>query len=94
MRIIWTLSARADLQNARHCITERSPKGAQRVALAILASVHHIAETPGIGHPGRVTHTRELVVPHTPYIVAYSVIENNLVILGIIHEAREWPDAL
>ena len=94
MRISWTLGARVDLQNARHYITERSPKGAQRVALAILINVRHLAETSAIGHPGRVTHTRELVVPQTPYIVAYSVIENNLVILGIIHEAREWPDAL
>lgn len=91
MRIDWTLSARVDLQNARQYITERSPKGARRVALAILSSVRHIAETPGIGHPCRVTHTRELTIPRTPYVVVYSVVENTLVILGVVHEAKDWP---
>jgi len=37
--------------------------------------------------------TRELVVPRTPYLVAYTVIDRQVVILAVLHHAREWPEA-
>jgi len=49
---------------------------------------------PGLGRPGRVEGTRELVVPRTPYIVAYTVIDDQVMILSVIHSSRRWPDRL
>jgi plasmid stabilization system protein ParE len=46
----------------------------------------------GLGRPGRVEGTRELVVPRTPYIIPYTVIGDRVMILSIIHSARQWPD--
>ena len=46
----------------------------------------------GAGWIRRVEGTRELVVPRTPYIVAYTVIGDEVMILSIIHSARRWPD--
>ena len=35
--------------------------------------------------------TRELVVS-TPYIVAYTVIDDQVVIIAVQHSAQKWPD--
>jgi len=43
-----------------------------------------------MGRIGRVTATRELVLP--PMIVAYKQRRGALDILAIIHGARKWPD--
>jgi plasmid stabilization system protein ParE len=29
----------------------------------------------------------------TPYLVAYTVIDREVVILAVLHHAREWPEA-
>ncbi len=31
-------------------------------------------------------------MPRTPYIVAYTVIGEQLTIIAVIHGAREWPE--
>jgi toxin ParE1/3/4 len=94
MEITWLARARADVSDLRQYIEQRHPDGAQRVALAIYAAVRRIADAPDLGRPGRVAHTRELVVSRTPFIVAYAVIEDTVVVLAVIHGANEWPDAL
>ena len=35
-----------------------------------------------LGRPGRVAETRELVVIGTPYVVAYAVLDNQLMLLS------------
>ena len=44
------------------------------------------------GRPGRVEGTRELPIVRTPYLAAYRVIDGAVVILRILHGARQWPD--
>jgi len=51
-----------------------------------------LADQPGIGRPGRVPDTREWVMPHTPYIIAYRVEDETVVILRVLHGARKWPE--
>lgn len=36
--------------------------------------------------------TRELVIPGTPYFLPYRVKGDVVQILGVIHEARKWPE--
>jgi len=43
-----------------------------------------------MGRIGRVTATRELVLP--PMVTAYRLRRGALEILAIIHGARRWPD--
>jgi toxin ParE1/3/4 len=94
MRITWLPRARTDLSHARQYIKQHNSKSAQRVYAAIRSAVGRIANAPHLGRPGRVARTRELVVPHTAFIVAYSVVGDRLVILAVIHGAREWPEGL
>ena len=64
-------------------------------ALAVLERVQRrvalLAGQPKLGRPGRVAGTRELVVNRTPYLVAYRVNEDAVVILSVVHGARRWP---
>ena len=80
------------LETARRYITENNPRAAARVHAAILTSVGRLANHPGLGRPGRVDGTRELVVPRTPFIVAYTVLGEEVMILSVMHSARRWPD--
>ena len=70
------------------------PEAGQRVFDATRAAVRRLAETPDLGRPGRVDDTRELLVAHTRYIVAYAVIDNQLMVLAVLHDARQWPRQL
>ncbi|HSS99330.1 MAG TPA: type II toxin-antitoxin system RelE/ParE family toxin, partial [Terriglobales bacterium] len=69
----------------------------EKVAVAVLehivASVQRLAVFPQSGRQGRVPETRELVITDTPFIVAYTVKENRILILAVYHGARQWPDS-
>ena len=41
---------------------------------------------------GRVVGTRELPIARTPYLAAYRIIDNTVIILRILHGAQQWPD--
>ena len=46
---------------------------------------------PGKGHIGRIKGTHELVVPGTPYIIAYRIELDAIRIMRILHGAQKWP---
>lgn len=91
MRIVWYPLALDDLQHLRTYIAQDDPSGAEVVAGRILDAVETLAEFPERGRIGRVSGTRELVVPRIPYLVAYRVRENLIEILRVLHGARRWP---
>ncbi|HVC52511.1 MAG TPA: type II toxin-antitoxin system RelE/ParE family toxin [Stellaceae bacterium] len=92
MEIVWLEVALHSLERAREYIAQDNPAAAQRVCERILGAVRTLADMPNLGRPGRVEDTRELVVAGTPYIVAYTVIDNQVMIIAVQHGARKWPD--
>ena len=92
MDIIWRRTALDDLEAARQYIAAENPRAAKRIYAAILSSVERLAGFPGMGRPGRVDGTRELVVQGTRYLVAYAVVASRVMILAVMHEAQEWPE--
>jgi toxin ParE1/3/4 len=46
-----------------------------------------------MGRAGRVTGTRELVIPNTPFIVPYRGKGEMVIILRVFHAARRWPES-
>ncbi len=93
MRIKWTKKALDNLDTAVEFIAADNPAAAKKVAQTIQNSVQLLAEQPGIGRPGRVTGTRELVVVGLPYIIPYLEQEGRIVILRIMHASMKWPDS-
>jgi plasmid stabilization system protein ParE len=47
-----------------------------------------------LGRTGRVTGSRELVISRTPYVAAYAVRGDAIIILHVFHGARLWPTEL
>jgi addiction module RelE/StbE family toxin len=92
MDIIWRPKALDDLESVRQYIAERNPAAARGVFETILSAVATLSDRPEIGRPGRVAGTRELVLARIPYIVAYTVLDQGVTILAVMHGAREWPD--
>jgi toxin ParE1/3/4 len=93
MTPIWSPEAIADLVALRAYI-EDDPAAAQRVALHIIHNIETLLPaSPGMGRPGRVPGTRELVIPKTPFIVPYRLVGNTIQILRIYHGARRWPES-
>jgi len=91
MIIRWHRLARQDLRQVRDYIARDNPKAAARVAQRIRTAVERLSENPGIGRPGRVIDTRELVVTGTPYLAPYTVSDNEIVTLRVLHGAQQWP---
>jgi toxin ParE1/3/4 len=77
-------------------LLDRDPRAAQRIYNAIREQVALLADQPGLGRPGRVAGTRELVTTRTPYIVAYTVDLHidAVIVLRVLHGARRWQDEL
>ena len=70
-----------------------------KAAIVVLSSIRRalrgqLCESPLSGRDGRVSGTRELVVPGLPYIVAYRVTASSAQILRVLHGTQRWPDSL
>lgn len=90
----WTRSSLDDLRAQIAYIAADSPAAARKVA----TSLRQTAEALGVratGRPGRVNGTYEKSVSRLPYIIAYAIgvpsDPEAVVILRVIHTARDWP---
>jgi toxin ParE1/3/4 len=91
--IEWTESAVRQLnQSYDYIALANSETVAARIVEHILNSVHRLAIFPLSGRGGRVLGTRELVVTDTPFIVAYAIEEDRIVVLAVYHSAQQWPE--
>jgi addiction module RelE/StbE family toxin len=91
MTIVWSPTAIQDLKRLRTYIEEHNPTAAAKVASAILRRVESLGDFPGQGRPGRLPHTRELVIPDTPFLVVYKAVGKTIQIITVLHAARKWP---
>lgn len=91
MILVWSPRAIAHLAELRTYIARDNPKAAGQIAATLLASVERLAELPGLGRPGRVAGTRELVVPGTPYVIPYRLRADRLEIVAVFHGRQKWP---
>lgn len=89
--VVWSPRAIAHLADLRAYIARESPGAAGRVAMALPAAVERLAELPNLGRPGRVSGTRELVVPGTPYVIPYRLRGGRLEIIAVFHGRQRWP---
>lgn len=75
-------------------VRERNPAAANAMLERIRRSAGRLADHPRSGRAGRVTGTRELVVPDTPYVVPYRLVGETVQLLRVLHGAQRWPDLL
>ena len=87
-RVRWTTEAADQLAAAVRRIQEDNPTAARNVAQTVLDRIEQLLDFPGMGRPGEVKGTRELVSP--PYVVVYRYTQETIEILHIWHGAQDW----
>jgi toxin ParE1/3/4 len=93
VRLKWTRAASQDLESVERYISRDNPDAAIDTVLEIIRRVEVLAEHPGIGRPGRVEGTRELVLGGLPYVVPYIHQGDTVIILRVLHGAMKWPES-
>ncbi len=91
MRIRWLRTALRNLDEEAAYIAADNPAAASLVIERVLEAVTQLIEQPGLGRPGRVPGTRELVVTKTRYLVPYRVRRDSVEILRAFHTSRRLP---
>jgi len=96
MPVRWTEPAETDFLNIYDHIADTNPGAADRVGERLLTAIRSLGGLPRRGRRGRLAGTRELVVRGLPYIIVYSVHdtgsgEPEVIVLRIVHGARQWP---
>jgi plasmid stabilization system protein ParE len=92
MRIRWLRKALRNLDDEATYIAADDGSAARLVVRRVLDAVSMLAEQPGLGRPGRVPGTRELIVAKTRYIVPYRVRGETVEILRVFHTFRQLPN--
>lgn len=87
----WSDDALEDLEQQVVHIAKDNQAAARRVAKRIRETGDALGEF-ATGHPGRVNGTYEKSVNGLPYIVAYTLSDDDIVltILHVIHTTRNW----
>ena len=91
MSIDWTGLAADDLEAIAAYIAQDDQEAAEGVAREIIGAVDKLAAFPGLGRPGRVEGTRELIPGALPYVVVYETSRRSVLILRVLHTAQAWP---
>ena len=92
MQVRWLRKALRNLDDEATYIATDDAAAARLVVKRVLDTVSVLAEQPGLGRPGRVPGTRELIVAKTRYIVPYRVRGETVEILRVFHTSRRLPD--
>lgn len=94
MRLEWSVFALTDRLAIFDYFEPDSLRSAIAIDDRIEAEVERLATMPGMGRPGRVPRTRELVISGTPYIAAYRICGDTVRILRVLHGAQRWPEEM
>lgn len=89
MKVRYSPRAVRDLAGIADYLVERSPRGAQSVDHGIRKTVDLIAAFPGGGRALEQRPTvRVMPVGRYPYLVFYTIVKEEIVILHVRHGAR------
>lgn len=92
MFLQWSQHARKDMLALIRYIAQDNPDAALQMNILLRNAAEGLLRFPMQGRLGRVQETRELVV-HSTYILVYSVVDNLITILAVIHTSRQYyPD--
>jgi len=92
MQVKWLRRAFVNLDQEAAYIARHNPRAAAALVTEADEFTRLLTRHPDLGRPGRVPGTRELVLPHFPYILPYRVKQQRVEILRVFHASRKWPE--
>lgn len=93
MKVRLTPLASGHLFAAYDYLQASSPAAANSQLTKIFDAIDRLQQFPFSGRKGRIEGTCELVVPRTPFIVAYLVATRELQVLAVLHGSQQWPES-
>ena len=90
-QIKWLKTALKNFDDEISYIARDDPDAARLVARRVEDAVALLAAQPALGRPGRVSGTRELLVPKTHYLIPYRLRRGAIEILRVFHASRRPP---
>jgi len=88
VKLRYTLRAAAELDEILTGIAEQSPQGARRVQTRIQVIINLLLQHPLAGQLTSKGRLRRMVVSPYPYLIFYRATEDEIVIHGVRHGAR------
>ena len=90
IELLWTPEATQDRDEIYDYIEADNPAAALALDELFAEKAGRLLDHPGLGRPGRIIGTRELVA-HRNYILVYDVTADTVRVLRVLHAARQWP---
>ncbi len=87
----WLRQALRNLDEEAEFLARENTAAAMDMVGTMQASVALLSRQPGIGRPGRLPGTRELVIQRYPYLLPYRVRGGVLEVLRVFHTSRQPP---
>ena len=91
MRVKWLRQALRNFDEEAEYLARENPSVARYMVRTVRTSVELLSQQPGLGRPGRLPGTRELVIQRYPFVVPYRVRESALEVLRVFHTSRKPP---
>jgi addiction module RelE/StbE family toxin len=91
MHLRWTAAAATDLERIADYLFSHAPDRAPRLIRSVYEAPETLLSFPHRGRPGKKAGTRELVLSPLPWIVVYTVQDDVVHVVRILHGAQRWP---
>jgi toxin ParE1/3/4 len=91
MKIVLLHFAKNDLEEIRSYLAKESPQASKIVGGKIRKSLSLLSENPYIGTIKDDEDILEWHIPGIPYTLPYRIVDNQIQILRVFHEAQNKP---
>jgi toxin ParE1/3/4 len=91
MKLRWTAEAANDLTRIADYLFEHAPDRAAQLIRTVFEAPASLLAFPARGRPGKKHGTRELVLSSLPYVVVYTIRDEVVYVVRILHGAQRWP---
>jgi toxin ParE1/3/4 len=89
VRVRWQKRALSDLKSFRVWLETFPDANADRVVQRIKEAAQRLDRLGDIGRPSKLPNTRELSVRNAPYVIAYQMRKDFILIVAVYHTAQE-----
>jgi toxin ParE1/3/4 len=91
MHLKWSSLARLQYTEQISYIADRNLTAALKIKEKFQTATDKLLIYPEIGKKGRCEGTRELFITGTPIIIVYTVEQQEIFIVSILHSAQDYP---